>query len=222
MIGLINKKQLNKYLTIFESNEQSYNKHNICKQYNCTKLVKNIFKYIQRFIIKMNNDIPHQNKVNLIKAFLDKEENKHYVNNIFKKYINITSPVKKENQPTKKKCNNTDTKYIIILKLINTILTNIGKPNINKLEDFKMVDREDIIKEANERSLTAMEDEIYKHFDKAECGWYRRKMTKAYILTFLRYACDKIGYKFTYSQKELTTEINNRNLRQTHIFYNII
>lgn len=170
----------------------------------------------------MNNVLTYQEKINLIKVFLDKEENKNHVDNIFKKYININSPPKKEIKPTTKKSSNTDIKYVIILKLINKILTNIGKPNVNKLEDFKMIDREDIIREINELSLNDMEKEIYKHFDKAECGWYRRKMTKAYILTFLRYACDKIGYKFTYCQKEITTEVNNRNLRQTHIFYYII
>lgn len=91
-------------------------------------------------------------------------------------------------------------KYKIALKFINVILVNIGKEEVDDLVKFCGIDREDIIKEVNKKSFEEMEDELFKHFDKVKCGWYRRKVTKNYILTFLRCMCDILGLSFSYTE----------------------
>ena len=171
-------------------------------------------------------DASNKEKIRLIKIYLDEEEKSENVDKIYNIYLNIKKKNTLANKVNikinnKKKCNINDQQYIVLLKFLNIILTNINKPNIKKLEEFKNIDRLDIIKEENEKSLNDMEDEIYKHYDKAKCGWYRRKSTKSYILTFIRYACNIIGYSFQYNQKDIITRINKRNMRDTHIIYYI-
>jgi len=112
-------------------------------------------------------------------------------------------------------------KYKVALKLVNKILVNLGKDEIDDLTKFVDVDREDIIKDVNKKSFEEMEIILFKHFDKAKCGWYKRKKVKNYILTFLRYMCDLIGYEFSYIQRDITTEVDSKKYRKTCMFYSI-
>ena len=59
-----------------------------------------------------------------------------------------------------------DPKYIIALQFLNHILTNINKPNINDILDFKDITRQEILKQENLNKLNEMESEVYKYFDK--------------------------------------------------------
>lgn len=112
-------------------------------------------------------------------------------------------------------------KYKLALNLINKILTNGDKKEITDLTEFVNIDREIIISEKNKEYFVKIEKELYKQFDKAESGWYRRKQVKNYILTFMRYMCSDIGLTLTYEQKDITTNINGSNYRKTHSFYSI-
>lgn len=100
-----------------------------------------------------------------------------------------------------KRVDNSDPRYQILLKLVNCILVNLNKPSVTKLTEFVDTDRLDIIKPVNIGCFEKMESEIFKHFDKMKAGWYRRKKVEHYILTFLRYACNDIGYDFTFIKK---------------------
>lgn len=111
----------------------------------------------------------------------------------------------------------TDPKYVILLKLINKILTNINRSNITDLTEFKNVDQDDIIRTENIMVYNEMEKEIFKYFDKVECGWYRRNRTKNYLLTFLRFACAFVGLTFIYDQKNKVTN----SVIKTHILHSI-
>lgn len=121
-------------------------------------------------------------------------------------------------------CDNTNLnneKYKVALKIINKILANLGKDEIDDLKKFIDIDRDLIIKDINTKSFWNMEDEIFEQFDKAKCGWYRRKITRNYILTFLRYMCSDLSLKFTYEQVEKTTTINGTNYRKSYMMYSI-
>lgn len=111
----------------------------------------------------------------------------------------------------------TSSKYVILLQVVNKILTNLNKSNIINLMDFKCIDREDIIKEGNEMVMKEMEKDIYEHFDKSKCGFYRKKTTKNYILTFIRSACDDLGLNFIYKHKN----IQKSKIMTTHYLYSI-
>lgn len=117
----------------------------------------------------------------------------------------------------KNKVDESDPKCIVLLKLINCILNNLNKPMIKKLTEFINVDRDDIIKKVNFTSFERMENEIFQYFDKKKSGWYRRNKVEYYILTFLRYACDDIGYNFIYVHKTRQKDSINK----THYFYTI-
>ena len=108
-------------------------------------------------------------------------------------------------------------KYQILLKFINKLLKNIGKEEITDLTQFQNIDREEIIKEENKLLFKKMEKEMHEFFNKSKTGYYRRKRTKHYILTFIRSVCDEIGLKFFYTEK--TRSVNS--LVKTHIIYSI-
>jgi len=134
----------------------------------------------------------------------------------------------KEPKQKKKKKNIIETdvnspKYKTLLKLLNSILTNIGKPNIASIRDFQNIDRNDIIKKDNLEIFADTEDEIFKVFSKTVCGWYRRNLTKYYILTFIRYACKDINLKFAYKRKDIFENIKKEEtkVRKTYLFYSI-
>jgi len=131
-------------------------------------------------------------------------------------------------EPKKKKKKNIETdvnspKYKTLLKLLNNILTNIGKPNIASIRDFQNIDRNDIIKKGNLETFVDFEDELFKVFSKTVCGWYRRNLTKYYILTFIRYACKDINLKFSYKRKDIFENIKKEEtkVRKTYLFYSI-
>lgn len=109
----------------------------------------------------------------------------------------------------------------ILLELINKILYNIGKNNIDNITNFINIDRDDIIKSINKESLFTMSHELFQYFDKSKCKWERRNTTKNYTLTFLRSACNLLNYKLSYEKKDITTTINNIKYRKTHYFYSI-
>lgn len=120
-------------------------------------------------------------------------------------------------EKTINKINDSDTKYQVLLKFVNCILNNLNRPTIIKLTEFADIDRQDIIRNENNECLNKMEREIFKYFDKKKSGWYRRNIVEHYILTFLRYACDDIGYDFTYIHKTRQKDSINK----THLFYTI-
>lgn len=113
-------------------------------------------------------------------------------------------------------------KYNILLIFLNKILVNMGKNAIDDITKFIDIDRIDIIKDTNKQILYDMESEIFKSFDRTKCAWQRRTTTKFYIITFLKNACQDIGYCFNYTHRDITEKINGMNYRKTHVFYSIV
>lgn len=98
-------------------------------------------------------------------------------------------------------------KYKVCLILINKILVNCGKEEVDDLTKFKDIVRQDIIKDINRIELEKLESELFKHFSKTKFNWSRKDTTKTYVLSFIRYMCDDLGYKLNYY--ELKTQQNN-------------
>ena len=113
----------------------------------------------------------------------------------------------------------TSEKYIVALKLVNNILVNIGKSQIDDLTDFKHIVREDIIKEENKIVLQNMENELFPLFNKAKVGYYRK--TNALVLNCLRGMMKEMGYKLVKIQRELNEEINGKKYKRAHMIYYI-
>jgi len=111
-------------------------------------------------------------------------------------------------------------KYKVILKLVNKILTNLGKKEIADLTGFIDIDREDIIKDENNKTLVEMEKEIFKFFDKGKTGYYRKSDTL--ILNCLRGLLKDLGYKFKNKKKEKSTYIDGKSYKRTHMIYSIM
>jgi hypothetical protein len=122
-----------------------------------------------------------------------------------------------DNVKTKKEIDHSTPKYKVGLNFVNKILNNLGEKQLDNLRNFQNVDRLDIIKDINKQTFEAMENELYKHFDKNKCGWYRRKTTKNIILTFLRGMCEELGFVFSYVPKNKTKDMKV----ETHFYYSI-
>lgn len=110
-------------------------------------------------------------------------------------------------------------KYIIALQFLNHILTNNNKPVIEDILDFKDITRQEILKEENLNKLNEMETEIYKHFDKDKCGYYRK--TDNYVINFFRQMLKELGYKAILEKKDKTVKINGESYRQKLMIYHI-
>lgn len=106
------------------------------------------------------------------------------------------------------------------LIFLNSIMNKCDKQPILNITDFVM-DREELIKFNIED-----DDKIYRYIKKSECGWYRRKSINNYILTFLRYYCEKSAFQFKYKQLSITEDVIDKNnvtrkAARTHIIYYI-
>ena len=145
------------------------------------------------------------------------------INTLKKIYKNYKKKEKPEEKTEEKEINidKTTEKYKLVLNIINKLLENLGKDTIDDLTQFNKIDREDIILEKNKKILDDYQDEILKHFEKNEIGYYRKNKNKNYILTFLRHACDVIGLKFGYIQTQCPETILDKKFRRTHFLYSI-
>jgi hypothetical protein len=112
-----------------------------------------------------------------------------------------------------------DHKYVIALQFINHILTNNNKPQIQDILDFKNVTRQEILKQENLDKLNEMENDLYKHFDKMKCGFYRK--SDNYVINFFRGMTKQLGYQPIVEKKDKTVQINGESYRQKLMIYHI-
>lgn len=110
-------------------------------------------------------------------------------------------------------------KYIVVLKLVNAFLVNLGKDEIDDLTKFVNIDREDIIKEVNKQSLIDMEGELFPLFNKRNSGFYRKGDCIA--LNCLRGLVKELGYELFFVQNDIYNTINGQKFRKTCSYYSI-
>jgi len=126
----------------------------------------------------------------------------------------------KHNKEINIRASHNDEKYKVILKLINKILVNINKEEIDDLTKFVNINREDIVKDINKQSLIEMESELFPLFNKMNSGYYR-KDSVAFVLSCLRRLLKEIGYIFDFKQKDKSEIIDGKSFRRKHNFYSI-
>ena len=112
-----------------------------------------------------------------------------------------------------------DPKYVLALQFINHILTINNKPQIQDILEFKDVTRQEILKQENLDKLNEMENEMYKHFDKVKCGFYRK--SDNYTINFFRGMIKQLGYLPVVVKKDKTIQINGESYRQKLMIYHI-
>jgi len=111
-------------------------------------------------------------------------------------------------------------KYKVTLKLLNKILVNLGKEEIDDITKFKDIDREDIIKDINVKALCEMEKELFtEHYDKKKCGFYRT--TDLMALNCVRSIIKNAGYTFSSKKKEKCEKINGKSYKRSHYLYSV-
>lgn len=133
--------------------------------------------------------------------------------------INKRKKIVKEK--VKKKDIETDTKqYKVLLKLTNKFLMCMYKKNINRLDEFQMIDRLDIIK-IPKTILEGMDKELYKRGVFKKGQFYYNKDTVNYNLNVLRNLCRQLGMKLMNYKKDMSEQINNKYYRKTHRLYSI-
>lgn len=129
------------------------------------------------------------------------------------------STKKTKNVSTVVKESSDSDKYKVALKLVNKILVNIGKEEIDDLIKFSGIDREDIIKEVNKKSLMEMEGELVELFTKKKLGLYRK--TDGIVLNCLRGLMKEIGYQLVKEQKGKMVIIDGKSYEKTCMIYSI-
>jgi hypothetical protein len=111
-------------------------------------------------------------------------------------------------------------KYIVLLKLLNTILVNIGRDIIDDITNFVNVNRDDIIQDANKISLENMENEIFPLYNKEKCRYYK-KNAQGLTLNVLKGMVKEIGYKTNFIKKDIYVTVNGKKYRKTQSLYSI-
>ena len=88
-------------------------------------------------------------------------------------------------------------KYNVLLKLLNKILVNLNMPEITDIQQFRNIDRNDLLKqeEENNKIITEMEKEIYQYYGKYNLKYGHKDQIKFYILTLIKSMCEDIYFK---------------------------
>lgn len=114
----------------------------------------------------------------------------------------------------------TTEKYKLVLKYANAILSNItGTSQITDLTEFINIEREQIIKDENQKVLDKMEKELFEHFDKFKHGYYRRTVNS--VFNYLKGMCKTLGLTLVGTKKDIVDKINGINYRRTGYLYTI-
>lgn len=131
----------------------------------------------------------------------------------------VNKKVEQNNAQLNKVVDKNSDEYKVALKFTNKILENLGKPGIDDLTKFKDIDRDEIIKDVNKKTLQEMEGEIFKHYDKNKCNYYRK--TNALVLNCLRAMVKQLGLSITNVKKDITIIHDGLKYRKTHMMYTI-
>lgn len=146
---------------------------------------------------KDNNEL----EIIIVKGKKNKDDNN---NEDMKKNDKPKIVEKKDKINDLNKNDNNDAKYKVLLNLINKILVTMGREQIDDLKNFKSIKRSDIIELQDANNLLGMNKELFKYFNEDESLWHMRYDKKDYIVSFLKYACQDIGFKLASIQKTIS------------------
>lgn len=156
------------------------------------------------------------NPVELLNSLPDDEETMAALEKILKEKKKKFKKDKLKKVPIEK-ADEDDPKYLITLKLINTILEKNKASVVPKLDDVRELYRDYLLRENISNIIDDLMPEILIVFTKQDIGYTRKDTTQIYILTLIKTMLKNIGYKLTAKVKR--TQKNN--YTQTHCYYMI-
>lgn len=113
-----------------------------------------------------------------------------------------------------------DIKYIVLLKLLNAILVNLGKEKIDDITQFVDISRKDIANPVNILSLEAMEKEIFPLYNKTACGYYK-KNAKGFVFNCVRVMVKTIGGQIECKKSKISTIVDGDRFVKVSTIYSI-
>jgi hypothetical protein len=142
---------------------------------------------------------------------------KQVINRIFDKYVSSSENSEEE----KKKINTKSKKYKMALRIINAMLKNMEKEEIDDIFEFKNIPRKELLIKENYQYILDNAKEIFEIFDKKTFNYYYRKNHKnyMYVITFLKAMCKDLEIKFIGRYTTSLTMEKGKTLRPT--FYSI-
>jgi len=164
------------------------------------------------------------NKKNSDKEFIIKnldELSGDYIDIIKKKIkAEITKQKRREKEIASKSVihKNTDTfQYRLLVKLLNGILVNMKMKKIKFANEFKNINRLNIIDPGVKPIFDAMRDDIFKNFNKLKCGFYYLESPSA-VLNCIRGMCKTLNIILEWKKYEKRAN----SVTHTDIIYSII
>lgn len=94
------------------------------------------------------------------------------------------------------KINNESEKYKVTLNLLNGLLKNMNKEEIDDITQFKNIKREDLLKESCNQILNEHIDNIIQQFGKSKIRYNMRNKRNCYVLSVIKYLVSFCGYDF--------------------------
>jgi len=119
--------------------------------------------------------------------------------NVLKKHIDSNEKKKELLTPNTAIIDKNSKKYILLLKLINLVFTNLKKAKIKDLKEFIKVKREELINPVHLPGLRKISDEIFKEYSK---GVYMASVrpSKSIMINTIRNMCKELGIKYVIEQ----------------------
>lgn len=154
-------------------------------------------------------------KDNIVKFIV--ELNDDELKSIYKKYSKKSTDanIKKNDDIPDIIVDKTTEKYKIFLKFISEITNK----TLKDVTEFIEIDREDIIKDDNKEKLNKREKELFKHFNKVKCGYYRK--TDNIVLNCLRGMCKELGLNLVMIKKNKYDTFNGKVYKRSGYYYSI-
>jgi len=122
-----------------------------------------------------------------------------------KKLLESTTEI--ENR--KKVIPKSERKYKLLVKLLNSILTELNKPIIEDVLKFKNINRDDILKLDTNKIVNDHINEIVIEYGKSCINYSNRNKVNLYILSLIRRMCKTCGYKLDAVYKTINKKVGD-------------
>jgi hypothetical protein len=145
---------------------------------------------------------------------------------VFNKYIeyfNINSTIPRLDIPAiyKTKMPTYSMDYKLTLKFLNSILKHVNKPYIVFINEFKKVNRSDIIKKSDE-ILDECYDDLLKYYNEDILLSNRKYDIDNYVMTLLKILANICGYTFIIDKRFAKNNTTSDTYPQSTDYYCII
>jgi hypothetical protein len=127
------------------------------------------------------------------------------------KYIKIDMKKKKEN--------NNNILHNIVLNVVNDLLEIMEKEKIENLEEFKNINRDDLLQDKCKKVIENNEVYILDKYKKSEIRYYQKERLGTYVISVLKGMIGKLdGYEFT-SKNHKNQKITKKSKKTNYTSY---